>query len=671
MNRLRPELFSVYEQASIAWHGLWGLDAEAEGDGSGKAVGSLDGSSEGRCKRSHPPEASEPSSERPAKRQQFEAPDRALVGLQRIYNDIQAKPRSEGQASALQLVHHPSPIKPLVIVLPTSSGKSVLIFSVAAMTKQQTVIVVVPFAALVDDIIERGQAAGLQCEEWIDETSGHELQQLIVVSADRAVQGTFLHYAKGLELDGQLAHVFFDECHVVFTDTSYRERLRHLWTLRYLNCPFTGLTATLMVELEDVLRERLCIDNADIFRRPTARKTIRYQVRDSQKEVPSAVAIEHVRKIQLEPGRGVIYVRSYDTGGVVSQALDCPFYRARAAAKSEVLQQWMRGSGGWIVATGALGTGINIEGIRYVIHVGRPYGLTSFVQQSGRGGRNGEVSESVIITRVENSSGRRRPGITSEYSVEQVDEDAMTEFIQTRGCRRQVLSRYMDGQASGTSCSQTDSVLCDWCKVHRQPSASVDVPTTIISNPEEEAKEEEVRGSQVIARRLQEMEASQERMLKVMVRLQGNCIYCGLMQQGYCRPHTYAECSAAIAAGCGKQAYEQWREGIDLGQYQHCWKCGLSQRVCRRLEEDGWCEFPEVMLPGIFILHGSGHLQAVVETVGFCGSYEADVWEWMASVGEGFGSEWESNWMGTWRQVCQMYESMSREGEDEGIRNLI
>jgi superfamily II DNA helicase RecQ len=90
----------------------------------------------------------------------------------------------EGQASALQLVHNPSPNVPLVIVLPTSSGKSALFFLVAAMTNQQTVIVVVPFTALVDDIVVRGQAAGLQCEEWKDEKSGHELQQLIVVSAD-------------------------------------------------------------------------------------------------------------------------------------------------------------------------------------------------------------------------------------------------------------------------------------------------------------------------------------------------------------------------------------------------------------------------------------------------------------------------------------------------------
>jgi hypothetical protein len=56
-----------------------------------------------------------------------------------------------------------------------------------------------------------------------------------VVSADQAVQGEFLYYAKGLELEGQLAHVFFDEVYIAFTDISYRERLRELWILRYLD----------------------------------------------------------------------------------------------------------------------------------------------------------------------------------------------------------------------------------------------------------------------------------------------------------------------------------------------------------------------------------------------------------------------------------------------------
>jgi hypothetical protein len=73
--------------------------------------------------------------------------------LQRIYKDPNAKPQSEGQAFALQLVHKLSATVPLVMVLPTSSSKLVLFFSVAAIAIQQTVIVVVPFAALVNNIV--------------------------------------------------------------------------------------------------------------------------------------------------------------------------------------------------------------------------------------------------------------------------------------------------------------------------------------------------------------------------------------------------------------------------------------------------------------------------------------------------------------------------------------
>jgi superfamily II DNA helicase RecQ len=375
------------------------------------------------------------------KRERIKVTDKALAGLQRIYYDLNAKPRSEGQAAVLQLVYNLSPNVLLIIVLPTSSSKLVLFFSVAAMTSQQTVIVVVLFAVLVDNIIVRGQTAGLQCEEWRNKKSGYELQQLIVVSADQAVSGDFLHYAKGLELSRQLAYVFFNECHVAFTDTSYRERLQELWTLRYLNCLFTRLTATLIVELEDVLRERLSIDHAVVFRRSTARRTIRYRVKDSRDKAPSVAATEFVQQLQLPKGkRGVIYIRSYATGNVTSTAIQCPFYKAQADDKGELLQQWVQGPGGWIVATGALGTGINIEGIVYIVHVDRLYGLTSFVQQSGRRGRNREVSDSIVIAQVQNSSRRRRSGILSKYLVEQIDEDAITEFIQARTCRRVVLS---------------------------------------------------------------------------------------------------------------------------------------------------------------------------------------------------------------------------------------
>lgn len=166
---------------------------------------------------------------------------------------------------------------------------------------------------------------------------------------------------------------------MAITDISYRTKLRELWKLRYLNCPFTGLTATLMVELEERIREQLMIPSAVIFRRNTARTSIRYRVVDSEDEPPSTVGLHMIQELELPHGkRGVVYVRSYATGEIISSALGCPFYKARAYDKGDLLQEWVQSSGGWIVATGALGTGINIEGIIYVVHIDCPYGLISF-----------------------------------------------------------------------------------------------------------------------------------------------------------------------------------------------------------------------------------------------------------------------------------------------------
>jgi hypothetical protein len=111
-----------------------------------------------------------------------------------------------------------------------------------------------------------------------------------------------LYYIKGLELEGQLVYIFFDKYYIIYTDISYRERLQILWILRYLNCLFTILIAILIVVLEEVLKERLYIDNTYIFRRNTACKMIWYQVYNNKNKALSEVVIRKIDIIILEAG---------------------------------------------------------------------------------------------------------------------------------------------------------------------------------------------------------------------------------------------------------------------------------------------------------------------------------------------------------------------------------
>lgn len=438
INFLGPDLVNAYMQASRAWHAFFEVQLDQE------AVAVA-----GRTK--HGREASQQLQPARVKRERSSqslssaatatatAKQQALEGLRRIYGPT-AQPQSEGQAAALELVHRPAhKTYTSIIVLPTGSGKTVLFFSLAAMAINQTVIIVVPFAALVDNLVSRankvgnssgnGRGSGLTCEEWTHTESIKTLPQLIIVSADRATQGEFLYFAKGLELHGQLLHIFFDECHVTLTDTSYRRKLRDLWQLRYLDCPFTCLTATLLVSLEYVLRERLLIQHASLFRRSTMRWTMRYRVIDVGDILPVKYAYDLIPSLPLPPAkRGVIYVQSYAAGKALQEAFGFPFYNARSKEKAQVLREWAQSSGsrGWILATGALGTGVNIADIVYVVHVGRPYGITSFMQQSGRGGRSGEVSDSIVIVGSGSGSGiGSNCNVASVYSVKYQDETAL------------------------------------------------------------------------------------------------------------------------------------------------------------------------------------------------------------------------------------------------------
>jgi superfamily II DNA helicase RecQ len=147
--------------------------------------------------------------------------------------------------------------------------------------------------------------------------------------------------------------------------------------------------------------------------------------------------------------------------------MDCPFYKATATDKQELLEQWAGGSGGWIVATGAPGTGIDIPGVVYIVHLGRPYGLTSFMQQAGRRGRGGEISDSIVILPSSGSGSGKfdapRQELVNAYSVEAQDEAALTEYLESDRCRRAALAQHLDGDIEGADCLTTDSILCDRC----------------------------------------------------------------------------------------------------------------------------------------------------------------------------------------------------------------
>ncbi|KAG6020332.1 hypothetical protein E4U19_006426 [Claviceps sp. Clav32 group G5] len=215
------------------------------------------------------------------------------------------------------------------------------------------------------------------------------------------------------------------------------------------------LTATLPLHMERELKETMLLvqDPCWLLRASTARKYTRYMVKST---VADGKLINEA--IKVCKAKMIVFCCYKNQCEILAAALGCNYFYAGSSFNTDFIQRW-KTSGGCVVATSLLGTGVNYKDVALTVHVGLPYGLIDFAQESGRAGRDGEVVASFILLEknwlaVESE---RRPEETQEWSV---DEKKMIAFVNTEGRRRLVLGKSFDGN-SAQDCKSGDMERCD------------------------------------------------------------------------------------------------------------------------------------------------------------------------------------------------------------------
>ncbi|KAL7940361.1 P-loop containing nucleoside triphosphate hydrolase protein [Trichoderma barbatum] len=344
---LQPEMVLNFQEISKLWHGfLERIDGDfgaAAAAGQTSPLAAADIEQQRRSARSS-------ASRKVVSEEEIEA------GLRRMPGDSAAwksNEQREGMHQIINLRNNGIRSDMLVLVLLTGGGKSIFFFLPSLLEEKagpggRMNIVVVPFVALVDDLVARGRDFGVDCMRWrsdADETRDERQRDasLVVLSADVA---------------GLLGTIFFDECHTIITDAGYRERLGSLVSLHWYGCPMVMLTAMLPVLMEGWFCERMLAQDAAIIRARTTRPNIRYRIR--RVKAAGRTAME----ARMTGGqKGVVYCRLISECEVLAACFGCVYYYGKMASgvRAEALQAWSDGQDGqrWIVATMGLGTGVD------------------------------------------------------------------------------------------------------------------------------------------------------------------------------------------------------------------------------------------------------------------------------------------------------------------------
>ena len=376
--------------------------------------------------------------------------------------------------------------KDLLTIMPTGGGKS-LCFQLPALLRKGLTIVVSPLIALMQDQVDALQDNGISAT-YLNSTLEYEERRsrqiailknrvkLLYVAPERLLNERFGLFLDRVNRDVGIGAIAIDEAHCVSEwGHDFRpeySRLRQI-RQRYPQIPIQALTATATKRVQQDIIDRLRLRSPDIHIASFDRSNIYYEIQPKNRNIYPKL----VRAIRSESGSGIVYCLKRKTVEDVATRLKCdgidalPYHaQLPVNVRSQNQTSFLRDDVRIIVATVAFGMGINKPDVRFVFHYDLPRSLESFYQESGRAGRDGEASKSILFfslgdyKKVEFLINKKPDPNEQKIAKQQLRQ--VIDYAQGTDCRRKIILRYFGERYSG-NCGKCDNCLCpkpieDW-----------------------------------------------------------------------------------------------------------------------------------------------------------------------------------------------------------------
>jgi ATP-dependent DNA helicase RecQ len=368
--------------------------------------------------------------------------------------------------------------KDLLTIMPTGGGKS-LCFQLPALLRKGITIVVSPLIALMQDQVDTLQDNGIDAV-YLNSSLEYEARRsrqiailenkvkLLYVAPERLLNERFAQFLKQVDSKVGIAAIAIDEAHCVSEwGHDFRPEYSKLKLLRhsYPQIPLQALTATATKRVQQDIIQQLSLRSPDIHVASFDRPNIHYEIQPKDRNVYPKL----LREIRRESGAGIVYCRSRSCVDDVTRRLKCdginavPYHAGLSDhERSQNQTSFLRDDIQVIVATVAFGMGINKPDVRFVFHYDLPGSLESFYQESGRAGRDGEPSKSILFfsfgdrKKIEFFINQKPDAKEQKIATQQLYQ--VINYAEANDCRRTIILRYFGERYRG-NCGKCDNCL--------------------------------------------------------------------------------------------------------------------------------------------------------------------------------------------------------------------
>ncbi len=308
-----------------------------------------------------------------------------------------------------------------LIVMPTGGGKSIC-FQLPALLQTGLTLVISPLVALMENQVQELRQLKLPTALLHSELPSWERKKTLQALERQQLRLLYLSpetllsapvWERLCQPQLKINGLILDEAHclVQWGDT-FRPAYRRLGAARPALLKFkpagtkisiAAFTATADPSAQQTIRNVLQLQQPQIFLISPYRQNLNLKVQTVW--TPRGRRQEMLKFIQARPKQtGLVYVRSRRDSEELAQwfgqlGYATAAYHAGLSAEErrEIEASWLSGTSQFVVCTCAFGMGINKPDVRWVVHFQPPQLLSEYIQEVGRGGRDGKPSDGLTL----------------------------------------------------------------------------------------------------------------------------------------------------------------------------------------------------------------------------------------------------------------------------------